>query len=66
MFIIERTRNVSEIARHYGLKVHEMSGKDEAMCKQRAVDGYDLYQIYNAVDNSTIAWAWRKRENNGG
>lgn len=62
MFIYEKTRNISEIARHYGLKVHEMSGKSEELCRQRDEDGYDLYQTYNSVDNSTLAWSWRRRK----
>lgn len=66
MLIIEKTRNVSEIARHYGLKVHEMSGKSEELCQQRDADGYDLYQTYNSVDNSTLAWSWRRRRHHGG
>lgn len=66
MLMIERTRNVSELARHYGLKVHEMSGKDEAICKEHDDAGYDLWQTYNASDNSTLKWEWRKRINYGG
>ena len=66
MVVIERIRNVSELARRYGLKVHEMSGKSEKICKDRDADGYDLFQIYNTIDNVTIAWFWKKRKNYGG
>lgn len=66
MLMKEKTRNVSELARKYGVKVHEMSGKDETICKERDRDGYDLHQIYNESDNSTLAWVWRKRVSYGG
>lgn len=66
MLMIEKTRNVSELARHYGFKVHELSGKNEAICKERESAGFDLWQTYNASNNDTLKWEWRKRKNYGG